>query len=351
MEHHHHHWLEKLQVQLVTAGGLFAVYYLAWPIIRPNDPLAAMAFLPMGGMASAAAFAGVFCILVAICALATIAVRPVAALLAATLAAGGASLRSDQIRKLFWTRQADMSGLYSELMLEAVMLALLAVLATLIVFLVRRLVGAVKPTWLWTDPLTEVSLEQRQEVRSRPIAKASKKESDGIFPTLFVLIGGNFLRELMYDAGKRGTSKAGQVQPLGIAITRAVACAGLATVVSVLLLFALLRSADRGQIIFALVASFSLGVFAGQQVFPSPHSLVIFILPMLVAVGFYTVAWAFVTPGEIVNWAKVNVLFRALPVDWLTAGGGGALLGFWASQRVHEFRLVHHHHEQEQGAL
>jgi hypothetical protein len=28
----------------------------------------------------------------------------------------------------------------------------------------------------------------------------------------------------------------------------------------------------------------------------------------------------------------------ALPIDWMTVGEGGALLGYWVSQRIHEIR-------------
>jgi len=348
MEHHHHHVLEKLQVQVITVAGLLAVYFLAWPIVRPpHDPLSPMVFLPLGGLATMAAFAGVFCVLVAVCAVVTIAVRPVAGLLAATLAAGGVSLRSERIFDLLCVRKADIAGLYTELMLEAVMLALLAAVAALIVFLVRRLIATVRPTWIWTDPVAELTAEQRDSAGDAPMDKAK------LIPLDFLAAIYAYLRSLMVTAGKSASRKAGLREAIPVAVGRCLACTAVASVIAILLLMALMRSADRGQIIFALVASFTIAVFVGHQLFPQPYALVIWALPMVIAVGFYVVAWA-VAPaaGEVTNWAKVNMLFRALPVDWLTAGGGGALLGFWASQRVHEFRLVHHHHEQEkeQGA-
>lgn len=343
MEHHHHHWLEKLQVQIVTAAGLFAMYFLAWPIVRPpHDPLSPMVFLPLGGLGSMAAFAGVFCVLVAVCAVVTIAVRPVAALLAATLAAGGASLRSEQIRRVFWARQADMAGLYTELMLEAIMLALLAALAVLIVFLVRRLMAAVRPNWMWTDPVAELTDEQRANAGDAPMDKVK------LIPLDFVAAIYVYLRSLMVGASKDASREVGLRETIPVTVGRCLACVAVASLIAVLLLMALMRSADRGQIIFALVASFTVAVFVGHQLFPQPYALVIWALPMVIAVVFYAIAWA-VAPaaGHVTDWAKVNMLFRALPIDWLAAGGGGALLGFWASQRVHEYRLVHHHHEQE----
>jgi len=321
MEHHHFHWLEKLQVQIITILGLLAVYFLAWPMVRPADPLSPMTFLPLGGYGSAAGFAVVFCVLVAICAVATITVRPVGALLAATLAAGGVSLRSPQIRALLWARQGDMGNLYVQLMLEAAMLAMLAAAAALIVFLVRRTARAINSNWLWKDPMVEM-----------PSADAPKAKPPR--PGRLAVLRTN---------GARGT---GRREATPIVVWRCAACIVLATVIATVLLVAVMRSSDRGQIIFALVTSFTVGLFVAHQVFPQPYALVAWVLPMIISIAFYAVACMGMAAGPGGDWAHVNMLFRALPVDWLTAGGGGALLGFWASQRVHEYRHVHHRHEQ-----
>ena len=37
---------------------------------------------------------------------------------------------------------------------------------------------------------------------------------------------------------------------------------------------------------------------------------------------------------------RVPLYARALPLDWLTAGSAGALLGYWLSARVHELKLL-----------
>ena len=49
-------------------------------------------------------------------------------------------------------------------------------------------------------------------------------------------------------------------------------------------------------------------------------------------------------------WARVNDYSRALPVDWLTAGSGGAVLGYWISERLHEMKYIERHQEQSEGA-
>ena len=294
MEHHHFHWLEKLQVQIMTVLGLLGVYFLAWPIVRPDDPLSPMTFLPLGGYGGAAGFAVVFCVLVALCAVATVKVRPVGALLSATLSAGGVTLRSPQIRALLWARQGDMGRLYGQLMIEVATMAVLAAAAALIVLLVRRLARTINPNWSWKDPMAD-------ESDQRPAA--------------------------------------------AVMLVRCAACVVLAAVIATVILAVTMRSADRGQIIFAMLLSFTVGVFVAHQVFPQPYALSVWVLPMVIAAFFYAVGWAHARSDVGAAWVDVNMLFRALPVDWLTAGGGGALLGFWISQRVYEFRHVHLQHE------
>jgi len=339
MEHHHFHWLEKLQVQIMTIVGLLAVYFLAWPAVRPDDPLAPMTFLPLGGYGSAAGFAIVFCLLVAVCAAATVAVRPVGGLLSATLAAGAVSLRSPQIRALLWARQGDVGNLYAQLMAEALMLAVLATVASLIVFVVRRTAAAINPNWLWKNPMTEPADPQREEASDSPAAKVETSSPDAD-ATLWARI-----RSAVHAAGQQASRVAGRREGARLMVGRCAACVLVAAIIATVMLVAVMQSSDRGQIIFALLVSFTVGLFVAHQIFPQPHALVAWVLPMIIAVGFYAMAWAGVRPDGPGDWARVNVLFRALPVDWLTAGGGGALLGFWISQRVHEYRHVHHGHE------
>lgn len=320
----------------MTVVGILAVYFLAWPVVRPADPLSPVTFLPLGGYGSAVWFAAVFFILVAACAVATVAVRPVGALLAATLSAGAVSLRSQQIRALLWVRQDDLGGLYHQLMLEAAMLAVLAGAASLIVLFIRRTARGINENWLWKDPMAEAPPAGEADGRtSSPANKPPQTRSDWRGHMSLIRVG-----------PARG---AGRREAMPITVARSLACAILAGIIAVVILVVVMQSADRGQIIFALVTSFTVGLFFAHQIFPQPYALVVWILPMLIAVGFYAAAWTGMTPGRPDDWAKVNMLYRALPVDWLTAGGGGALLGFWISQRVHEFRHVHHHHQQGQG--
>ena len=116
-------------------------------------------------------------------------------------------------------------------------------------------------------------------------------------------------------------------------------CLGLGLVVALVLLMLLMRSSDRGQILFALLAAFLSASAIAHQVFPTPHSIVVWGMPMLVAIGLYALA-AFTAGHGEGAWIGLPKYAGALPVDWLTAGCGGALIGYWISERIHELRHI-----------
>ena len=102
----------------------------------------------------------------------------------------------------------------------------------------------------------------------------------------------------------------------------------------------LLRSADRGQIIFALFASFFVASLAGHYACPTRYGSLAVLLPLAFGVATYLLAGAAGVGGPPQGWIDVGLYARALPVDWLTAGSGGAILGCWTSQRMHEAKQL-----------
>ena len=70
---------------------------------------------------------------------------------------------------------------------------------------------------------------------------------------------------------------------------------------------------------------------------------------MVAAVAFYVLA----AVGSLAKgqgaWMSVPACYHALPVDWLTAGAGGAALGCWIAERMHESRFLDFCEEQEEG--
>ncbi|MFW6066524.1 MAG: hypothetical protein ACOC9S_06860, partial [Planctomycetota bacterium] len=120
--------------------------------------------------------------------------------------------------------------------------------------------------------------------------------------------------------------------------------------IAVVLFWLLLRSPERGQILFAVVTSAALGAFIAHQVLPSSHSMLVWTVPFLIAIFVYASCTGISLGDSTRAWTAVPLRARVLPIDWLTAGGGGAFLGYWLSARVHEMRFIEKHEDtQEKG--
>lgn len=292
------HWLEKLQVQLASAAALFIVYFWLYPLVRPWDPNAALAFVPYGGLGQLAMLAGIVWALAAVAALLTTKSRPQGAMVAALIGAGGFCLRSPQMRTLLWLQGDGYAGLFFKLIGETVLLTVVLLGAAVIIAAVRRAVEAIQPAWMWSDPLLDAPQEK-------------KSHRDRLF--------------------------------------QALSCVGLMLALAIVLVIVLLRTADRGQIIFALLTANLLGMLAAHQVFPARSSVVAWVGPMLIGVLFYILA----VVGALTHsdaganlWASVTLYANPLPIDWMTAGAGGGVLGYWISERIHELRHIERHEQQ-----
>jgi len=294
MNHRRFHWLEKIQVELATLVALAAVYFLVWPHLRPDDPEGPVTFVSVGGYGHLAAFALIVWVLAAAAAVVTIHSRPEGAMLAAFIGAGGVSLHSPSVRPLLWLWQDRLAGLYGRLILEVLLLAAVLAVAAGIVLLVRRMIAAIRPGWIWRSPVGA--------------APAPAQSGSG---------------------RRRGNRDL---------LARSIACLLLGMLIAVILLLLLMRSGDRGQALFALLMSFVVGVMVAHQVFPSPYSVVAWTMPVATAIVFYVLFALSSMSGSSNAWTRVPFYAYALPIDWMTVGAGGALLGFWISQRIHEIR-------------
>ena len=108
----------------------------------------------------------------------------------------------------------------------------------------------------------------------------------------------------------------------------------------------LMRSPDRGQIIFALLASFTVGSLLAHWAFPSRCAGLAWVVPIVVGIGYCVFGAVRAVEGE---WMEVASQAQALPIDWITAGGGGAVLGYWISERVQEAGLIEEAARQAEG--
>jgi len=315
-------WIEKFQTQLVTAAGLAAVYLAVWPLVSPDDPHSPAVFLALDGFGRLALFAVLAWVFAGLCALLTCTARPESSLLVAVVGIGGLSLRSSQIRSLFWLQTGSLRDVFLMLLLEVLVLAVVLVGVLIVVSAVRAFVGRVRPGWLW-------------RARISPPDQAGK-EPDTAPKGLTSMMGvvGIFIRRA-HSPSRSGRWLLSLVVNLAIAVG---------------LLFLIMRSANRGQILFALFASFFLSTFIAEQIYPTRFAVVSIMLPLLVGAVFY--CYGVVTSiSDAPNvWMTVPYSLRALPLDWLTAGVGGAMVADWVSSRVREAKLIEKAQAQENSA-
>jgi hypothetical protein len=92
--------------------------------------------------------------------------------------------------------------------------------------------------------------------------------------------------------------------------------------------------------LFALFAGCFLGVFIGQKVVPTRMNLTAWTVPVALGVGLYLLAAISAVRTGQGAWIEVRLYAQALPIDWMTAGLGGAMLGHWEDLRMREARYI-----------
>jgi hypothetical protein len=298
------HWLEKLTVQVAVVASLAAGYFLLFPLVRPADTQVAVAFLATAGLERTAAFIGGVLVLAAACGLVTAPSRPSGTILVIAVGAGAVALRSPAFRTLLWLRQDHLAGLFGLLIVETLLLAAVLGAAVLVSGWVRAVIARLMPQLAWhpTEP----------------------KGSSAASPRTGRLAG---------------------LGPWGRSLTSA----GLALLLGLAALEVLLQSSRRGQVLFALLASFAVAVWLAQRLLPAPHAIAYLLAPLAAAVVFYALASVNPYGPRPDAWDTVLVQARVLPLDWLTAGCAGAMLGCWIGQRMDEARLLDQLEEQQKG--
>lgn len=336
------HLLEKIQIQLATIVAGVAVYVCAWPLLKPWDVRGPVTFIAGGSAAGLAWFALIVWAVAAAVALATVRARPEGTLVAVLLACGAVSIRSGQIRPLLWRSGGEVGRLYAAMAIETLLLAIVLVVAVAIVAMVRSLVAAVRPGWLWRDPLERLGVRDIAEPQKRGLLDYWLRET-GLLLGICARRSGLPVEQT--DRSGRGASSPAMDSPL-----RTAACLAAAVAVAVVMFWLLLQSSERGQILFAVVAGVALAGLIAHQLLPSTHSMLIWTIPFVVAIFVYGTCTG-ITLGESTRaWTAVPLRARVLPIDWLTAGGGGAFLGYWLSARIHEMKLIEkHEHTHEKG--
>jgi len=311
MSHERTYWIEKLLVQAGAAAALLVVYVLLWLPLRPADPREAISFTVSGRLGQLVVMALEVWLLAAVLSVVTLPGRVSGALVATLAGVLGLSLRSAPGRTLLWAYPGAATQTFIYLVLELLLLGVVLLVAGVIIVQVRRLAARLGAAYM------------------RGAASP---------------IGGNATKSLRrYEllGFVEGTTVTGELTgwrhgaPGGSAASLATSClvGGAAFVI-------LARSSDRGQVLFALGVGFFLGELLAHQLFPTPWLVCAWAGPALVGCFLYALAAFAVVDNSPQSWIQVPFYARALPIDWLAAGCGGSVLGYWVSSRMHEQRKL-----------
>ncbi len=315
MHHKHYHWLEKFAVQLATVAAVAATYFALWPLVRNGDPQSPLTFLAAGGWERLAIFVGAFWLLSVIAAVVTAPTRATGTVVVALIGIGGLSLRSPQMRDLLWVYGEGASRLFVTLLLETAILAGVLVVGLLVVGWIRQAVRGLLGRR--ESPSGEKSIKQR--LWAAILLESSNVET-GLIET---------------SSTKSTSDKTQRSLPRQLS-----AFLLTALVLATALVLSLMRSAQRGQILFALVAAFFIAVLVAYQFFPCRHAGMVWVLPILL--GMFLYAIGAVSAGSLPSerWMEIRTYARALPIDWLSAGCGGAVAGYWVALRIQHARQM-----------
>jgi hypothetical protein len=309
------------------------MYFCLWHQVQPADPQLPVSFFAAGGAGQLSVFIGISILTAVAVGALTISARPVGAIMAAILGVGGLGIKSQSFRGLLWSRQGDaanpqeLQSMFGRLVAEVAVLTVLAVAIALIVLLSRRLAGRAAPGWMWRDPL---------EDSIAPLPRGTPPPK-GFLNAAIKAMG---LGAVDYTVPGQKDSLVRICPSTRELLARMVSCLVMAGLIAGSLLLVLMQSDERGQTIFAVLASFTVAVLIAHHITPSPYPLVAWAPPLVLGIVFYVLGSMTQTGRSPQDWINVPKYARTLPIDWMTFGIGGGLLGYWFSSRLHEAKHI-----------
>ncbi|MCK5557090.1 MAG: hypothetical protein KAJ01_01845 [Candidatus Hydrogenedentes bacterium] len=332
MEYKQLHLLEKTQVLLTTGVLLGVVYFgIGW-WFRPADPLGPIALLPSGGIGKLLGIVVVLLVLAAAAAVTTTRSRPEGAVMVALFGLGGVAMLSGPMQTLLWSYTAPIRSLYLQMIGEVLILAIGIMLGEGLAGLVRSSIARIRPTWLWTNRLGGLSDQQRKALKESEVdPKLEKIILSGDFLSVSSGMRNTLLWNLLTLPSHAGNINPAQKKAFWAQLRRGLGCLFSGVLGGIILLVLLMQSTERGQILFALFVGFILAAMFAHHLFPVRTFFVAWMMPILTAVLFYALA--------VISGTGNRPQYQALPIDWLTAGAGGAILGFWISGRRRETNI------------
>ncbi|MCD4823456.1 MAG: hypothetical protein K8S55_02530 [Phycisphaerae bacterium] len=331
--------LEKLQVWAALLGLLAAVYWVVSPWLLPADPTGPIVLLPGSELGGLMLLGLVLLVLAIISGVVTPLSRPEGAMAVVLLGLGGLALRSGPAKFLMWSYGQPLRGMYLQMIVEMLLLIPLLGLAEILVDCGRAWVGRIFSKLLWRDLLAELSEKQLVAIEDIPLP--SGKQSFWLLVIPPALLPGAIRRLLGGQGDKVEVAKVkNSPQARRAELQRLAGCLAVGVAVGIVLVNIILQSPARWQILFGLFASFLLAAILANYLFPVSCWCVFWIMPIVAAVVLYACAALGDSPTSGVGLANVRPIFQVLPIDWLTAGCGGAMLGVWISERLREVHII-----------
>ena len=334
MTHRQVHFLEKIEFQVTAIAAAAVVYWFVWPLLIPGDPEWPIFFIARGAYASMWMLAGFACVIGLVCGATTVTARPQTAAMALVLGLGGLSLRSPRIRSLLWASQDSMSVMYWRMALEVLVLMAVVVIAAAVACIGRRITASLAGGLLWRDPLIDLDEDRRAAYNRELAARNAEKPSPWSAWAVVSLLSAP-LGIIWVPNAKRSEKLLGRDTAIRGLLGFMISVTGSAIVV-----FLLLRSPERGQVLFALFAGCFLGVFFSQRIVPTRTNVTAWATPAVMGVLLYVLGAISSFGVGRGAWMDVAFYARALPIDWMTAGLGGAMLGHWEDLRMREARYI-----------
>lgn len=312
--------IEKLRVQFATAVGLAAVYFFLWQALVSRDPLWPITFIAEGNLANLAVFTAILLGLAIFTSLLTLGLRPAGPLLAALIGTGALSLRCPPARTLLWAHHDNLAGLFTGMIVEILLLTASVAMTALVISTIRYAAGRINPKWRWPGEKVEPAEE----------------------PLRTDWIGELFAPEVISVISLLGESKnnTSRRQAASRMLAKSLYCLLTGLVIANVMVLVVMQSPLRGQIIFALMISFFIAALAAYRTFSVSSCVPAVAMALVSAVVMYALAAFMSINGTTNAWMNVPIFARALPIDYLTAGGGGAVLGYWVNCRINQAKVA-----------
>ncbi|HNX26033.1 MAG TPA: hypothetical protein PKK48_01350 [Phycisphaerae bacterium] len=326
---------EKIVVYGAAAAMAAVIYFAFAPLILPVDPTGPIAPLLTGEFGYEILLVSVLLAAGLAFAAGGVLVRPGSFSLVLLAGMAGVSMKSGMFRVVLWQKGTDL-GIWVCMLAELLILAAAMLIVDFAASLFRRrairrggftaLSARLSDEQLASLAEDKLILPERQMLWSRDVLPNMAVENH-FLSLLLLLCGLNRFKSSHRTLAVMALKNAAGFTVVGMAV-------GLVAA------YVLAGSVARGQLVFAAFGAFWLAAEAGYYLYPVPDSFPAWLLPVMVGAAYYVIAMFTSSDLNPDQWTKLKNVFQILPVDWIFAGGAGAMFSLWSSDRSKEVRII-----------